>query len=450
MRTENTLKECFHAALAAIHRELPSGAICGYLFQKGKGKKALETQERATCIWQVLGLESINDFVYILSVIGIPKVKIRTNGTFQGGTELQAYIKKNKDLESIVAVRELRCGSSIHFCFLQSNSSKIADYATVPSKFKRSIIEIKALQIELASRKAPTSSAVSPCDPSYGEDHIKSTDDGGAPPPGTTHFLPDRPRPRGVLPTFVETGLSTGMPPSNDGGYVTALISPFDPCQGTSTHFLPGPGLEDFYLAAAGETACLRSGKPPSNDNSYASSVSSPFNSMPMLYLRPTIDSHTPLDSRLDHHSQARNLSTDMFSPSETNGYAPSLNTRDVHIIEGEAVDKQNKGTVNLNIVWDCAKHPLPKKTIDVAGQSLYIPPKYVCIPKSQHTKLQKYEKKAERFDAILDALKKKKFTGDTLSKRQLGSVMAIFASLTLVPCEVCTYMIVLCAFERF
>ena len=99
-----------------------------------------------------------------------------------------------------------------------------------------------------------------------------------------------------------------------------------------------------------------------------------------------------------------------MCPPSKTNGYAPSLNTHDVHNTEREAGDKQKEGTVNLNIVWDCAKHPLPKKTIDVAGQSLYIPPKYVCIPKSQHTKLQKYEKKAERFDAILDALKKNFF----------------------------------------
>jgi hypothetical protein len=404
MRTEKTLEECFHAALAAIHRELPDGVICGYLFQKGKGPVARRTQERATCIWQLLELESIDDFVYILSEIGIPNVKVRTNGNFQGGTELQAYIEKNKDLKSIVAVKALKSGSSSHFCFLPPNASKIADYATLPSRLKNGIIEIKDLRMELALRtKAPKSSVVSPFGPSYGEDHIKSADDGGAPPPSSTHSLPDRPRPRGVLPTFVETGHSTGMPASNDGGYVTPLFSPSDPCYGTPTQFVRGPRLEDPH-SAAGETAGLPSGKPPSNDNGYAPSVS--------------------------HFDSNSNQPT-------------STDTHDVHIIEEEAGEKQKGDTVNLNIAWDCAKHPLPKKTTDVAGQSFYIPPKYVCIPKSEYTKLQKLQKKADRFDAILDALKKKKFVGDTLSKRQLGSVMAIFASLTLVPCEVCTYILV-------
>jgi hypothetical protein len=125
------------------------------------------------------------------------------------------------------------------------------------------------------------------------------------------------------------------------------------------------------------------------------------------------------------------------FHPSATNGNVPSLNTHDVHIIEEDAGEEQNGGTVNLNISWDCAKHSLPKKTTDVAGQSLYIPPKYVCIPKSEYTKLQNLQKKADSFDAILGALKKKRFVGDTFSKRQLGSVMSIFASPIVLPSQV-------------
>jgi HSP20 family protein len=163
MTAEKTLKECFHAALAAINRELPNDVVYGYRFQMGTAEKARNLQQlHATCIWQLLELESIDDFVYILFEIGVPNVRVRNNGHFQGGTELQAYINKNKDLESIVAVKRLKTGTTTnHFCF-QPNSSRTANYATTPSSFKHSINEIKDLRMELASRKASQAFLVSP------------------------------------------------------------------------------------------------------------------------------------------------------------------------------------------------------------------------------------------------------------------------------------------------
>jgi hypothetical protein len=52
---------------------------------------------------------------------------------------------------------------------------------------------------------------------------------------------------------------------------------------------------------------------------------------------------------------------------SNANGCVASLNVHDVNTIEDEAGEKQN-GAVNLNVAWDSAKHPPPKKTTDVAG----------------------------------------------------------------------------------
>ena len=159
MTTEKTLKECFHAALAAICRELPNDVVYTYRFQMGTAEKARILQKQATCIWQLLELESIDDFILIMLEIGVPKVMIRTNGSFQGGTGLQAYISKNKDLESLVAVKRLKTGN--HFCF-QPNSSRTANYASTPSSFKHSIDEIKDLRMALASRKASHPFLVSP------------------------------------------------------------------------------------------------------------------------------------------------------------------------------------------------------------------------------------------------------------------------------------------------
>jgi hypothetical protein len=160
-----------------------------------------------------------------------------------------------------------------------------------------------------------------------------------------------------------------------------------------------------------------------------------------MLLPRPATESSSPPDPRLEHHSEP-SISTAMLPPaSDTNGYVASLNAHDINIIEEEAGEKQN-GTVNLNVAWDCAKHPPPKKTTEVAGQSLYIPPKFVCAPTREHNKMKKFKEKADRLDALTQDIKKamtkKKFVGGKLSKRNLGSVMAIFASLTVGPCEVC------------
>lgn len=126
------------------------------------------------------------------------------------------------------------------------------------------------------------------------------------PPPGATYFFPDPP----PEPNFLETGLFTGMPPSNNNGYVPSFTNIFDPCYRKSTHYVAGHLIIDSH--SGGET-CLSTGMAPSNSNGYAPSVS-PFvsSNWHMSSCDPPVTAHFFPDPPLDCHSEAIRLSTDI------------------------------------------------------------------------------------------------------------------------------------------